>query len=109
MLLQGLFFLDPDEVTDPILLEHAVPGIRRLRQIAAQLGLTVAQLAIAFMRDCGGVTSLVLGSETPAQVQDNIRLSGSAVTLTREQMAEIRQNFLDTDPTILNPGAWPKA
>jgi hypothetical protein len=42
-------------------------------------------------------------------VQDNIRLSGSAVTLTREQMDEIRQNFLDTDPQILNPGAWPKA
>ena len=32
--LQGLFFLDPDKITDPILLEHAAPKIRMLKQIA---------------------------------------------------------------------------
>ncbi|MBR7166046.1 MAG: aldo/keto reductase, partial [Clostridia bacterium] len=49
--LQGVFFLDPDKVTDPILVKEAVPKIRLLREIAAAEGMSVAQLAIAFMRD----------------------------------------------------------
>jgi len=32
--LQGLFFLDPEKITDPILLEHACPGILKLRDLA---------------------------------------------------------------------------
>ena len=70
--LQGLFFLDPDMMEDPILIEHAAPKIRILREIAGAEGVSVAQLAIAFMRDCVGVTSLVLGADTPEQVRDNI-------------------------------------
>lgn len=70
--LQGLFFLDPDKLDDPILTEHAVPKIRLLREIAASEGMTVAELAIAFMRDTVGVTSLVLGADTPDQVRENI-------------------------------------
>ncbi|MBR7165457.1 MAG: aldo/keto reductase [Clostridia bacterium] len=70
--LQGVFFLDPDKITDPILLEHAAPRIRLIREIAAEEGMTVAQLAIAFMRDTPGVTSLVLGADTPEQVKENV-------------------------------------
>ena len=69
--LQGLFFLDPDKITDPILLEHAEPKIRLLWNIAEEKGITVAQLAIAFMRACPGVTSLVLGADNADQVRSN--------------------------------------
>ena len=92
--LQGLFFLDPDKVTDPILVEHAVPGIRRLRAIAGELGLSVAQLAIAFMRDCG-VTSLVLGADNPQQVQQNTSyfdtpaLDGAVVETLKKEFAAV--------------------
>ena len=72
-------------------------------------GLSPAELAMSYALSLPGVTSLVLGSETTEQVQDNIHLAGSAVQLTQAQMAEIRENFLDINPTILNPGAWPKA
>lgn len=93
--LQGLFFLDPDKQDDPILVEHAVPKIRLLREIAASEGLTVAQLAIAFMRDTAGVTSLVLGADTPEQVRDNVAyfdvpaLSGDIMTKLRREFAEV--------------------
>ena len=53
-------------------------------------------------------TMIRLGSETVAQVEDNVRLLDQTVELTPEQMAEIRENFLNTDPHILNPGTWPK-
>ena len=93
--LQGLFFLDPDTMTDPILQTHAAPKIRLLRQIAAAQGLTVEQLAIAFMRDCAGVTSLVLGADTPEQVKANIaafdtpELPGSVMDTLRKEFARV--------------------
>ena len=93
--LQGLFFLDPDGMTDPILQEHAAPRIRLLRDIAAGEGMTVEQLAIAFMRDCAGVTSLVLGADTPEQVKANIaafdtpELPGSVMDTLKKEFARV--------------------
>ena len=93
--LQGLFFLDPDSMTDPILLEHAAPSIRLLHEIASSEGMSIAQLAIAFMRDTVGVTSLVLGADTPEQVKENISyfdtpsLSDKVTTTIREHFARV--------------------
>ena len=106
--LQGLFFLDPDEIDDPILLEHAVPKIRTLRQIASSEDMTVAQLAIAFMRDTAGVTSLVLGADTPEQVRDNIAYF-DAPKLSDSVMARLRAEFVDVDiPEIMKVLSRPK-
>ena len=106
--LQGLFFLDPDNVTDPILVEHAVPKIRLLREIAATEGMSIAQLAIAFMRDTAGITSLVLGADTPEQVKENIAyfdvpsLPGSVMEALRKEFA-----FVDI-PEIMKVLSRPK-
>ena len=106
--LQGLFFLDPDAVTDPILQQHAVPGIRRLRQVAQSLGLTVAQLAIAFIRDLPGVTSLVLGADTPEQVRQNCGYFATAA-LEEATLAELKREFAHTDiPAIMQVLSRPK-
>ena len=106
--LQGLFFLDPDTMTDPILMEHAAPKIRLLRQIAGELGLTVEQLAIAFMRDCAGVTSLVLGADTPEQVKANIAAFDTP-TLDEEVSRVLEKEFADVDiPAIMQILSRPK-
>lgn len=106
--LQGLFFLDPDSMDDPILMEHAAPRIRTLRQIAAGEGMTVAQLAIAFMRDCAGVTSLVLGADTPEQVRSNIAYFDTP-KLSEFTMQVLRKEFEDVDiPAIMQVLSRPK-
>ena len=106
--LQGLFFLDPDGITDPILLEHAAPKIRTLRQIANAEGMTVAQLAIAFMRDTVGVTSLVLGADTPEQVKENIAYFDAPI-LSESVMATLREEFAQVDiPEIMKVLSRPK-
>lgn len=106
--LQGLFFLDPDAITDPILLEHAAPKIRLLRKIAEAAGMTVAQLAIAFMRDTVGVTSLVLGADTPDQVKENIAYF-DAPSLPEEVMEKLRREFAFVDiPEIMKVLSRPK-
>ena len=106
--LQGLFFLDPEKVTDPILVEHAVPKIRLLQKIAADLGMSVAQLAIAFMRDCAGVTSLVLGADTPEQVKANIAYF-DAPALDESIMALLKKEFAFVNiPEIMKVLSRPK-
>lgn len=106
--LQGLFFLDPDQVTDPILVEHAVPKIRILRRIAEAEGMSIAQLAIAFMRDTAGVTSLVLGADTPQQVKENLAYF-DAPNLSASVMETLRREFAFVDiPEIMKVLSRPK-
>ncbi len=70
--LQGLFFLDPDTMTDPILVEYAKPYIVKLREMCKACGMSIAEFAISYIRDVHGVTALVLGADTDAQVRENI-------------------------------------
>ncbi len=93
---QGLFFLDPDKMDDPLLQKHAAPKLRKLREIAADLGLSVAALAIAFIRDCSGVTSLVLGADTPEQVRSNLSYFDTP-SLKEETLALLQEVFRDVD------------
>jgi aryl-alcohol dehydrogenase-like predicted oxidoreductase len=72
--LQGIVFLDPDEITEPDLERLAVPHIRTLRKISERAGISPGQFAIAFLRDLPGITSLVLGAENPKQVIENAAL-----------------------------------
>ena len=107
--LQGLFFLDPDKIDDPILVKEAVPGIRLLRELAAAEGLSVAALAIAFMRDVAGVTSLVLGADTPEQVKANIEYFNTPA-LSAKTLSRIKECFINTDiPEIMKVLTRPKA
>ena len=107
--LQGLFFLDPDRVSDPILLAHAVPGIRRLREIAEREGMTVAQLAVGFLRDLEGVTSLVLGADEPSHVKQNLSYF-STPALNERTMEELKREFAAVDvPEIMKVLSRPKA
>ena len=106
--LQGLFFLDPDTITDPILVEHAVPKIHILRKIAEAEGMSIAQLAIAFMRDTAGVTSLVLGADLPQQVKENIEYF-DAPSLSSGVMETLRKEFAFVDiPEIMKVLSRPK-
>lgn len=106
--LQGVFFLDPDAVTDPLLVEHAVPKIRLIREIAAAEGMSIAQLAIAFMRDTAGVTSLVLGADTPEQVKENIAYF-DAPSLSAPVRARLEAEFANVNiPKIMEVLSRPK-
>ena len=99
--LQGLFFLDPDKMTDPILMEHAAPKIRLLRQLAEKENMTVAQLAIGFMRSLPGVTSLVLGADNASQVESNTAYFDTPAP-SEETMRQLQREFANVDiPAIM--------
>ena len=106
--LQGLFFLDPDKITDPILVEHAAPKIRLLRECAEKEGMSVAELAISYMRDVKGVTSLVLGADTPEQVKMNAGYF-EAKSVSENTANIIKTAFSNVDiPAIMTVLSRPK-
>lgn len=89
--LQGLFFLDPEKITDPDLQKYAGPYLRSLREMAQHENMSIAQFAVSFIRDVPGVTSLVLGADTPDQVKEDIvLLDGSQISeKTRSEAADL--------------------
>jgi aryl-alcohol dehydrogenase-like predicted oxidoreductase len=58
-----------------------------LRPIADAAGLTLAQLALAWVLREPTVSSAIVGASRPSQVDDNAKASG--VKLTTEMLAEI--------------------
>ena len=82
--------------------------IRLLREVAKAEGMNIAQLAIAFMRDCAGVTSLVLGADNPEQVKDNIGYF-DVPELDKSTMAVLEKEFAQVDiPAIMQVLSRPK-
>jgi aryl-alcohol dehydrogenase-like predicted oxidoreductase len=73
--LQGLFFLNPDTLPEGF--KSARKYLKKLNTIAKEADISIAQLAISYIRDLDGVSSLVLGAETPEQINDNINLINS--------------------------------
>ena len=104
--LQGLVFQDPE--TLPAHMAFCKETLVKFRALCDKYQLSPAVLALSYVLSLPGVTSLVLGSEAVEQVQQNARLLNTTVTLSPAQMAEIRENFLNTDIKVLNPGLWPK-
>lgn len=105
--MQGLVFKDPENPGAGM--EFAVPTLRKFRNLCEKFGLEPATLAMSFVLSLPGVHSLVLGSEKVVQVEQNAALLNKVVQLTDEQIAEIRENFIDTPKQVLYPSLWPNA
>ena len=92
--LQGLCFLDPENPRIPALKPYIRPYLLKLRELADAEKIDVAQFCLSFIRDLPGVTSLVLGAETTAQVEQNVAyIDGPA--LSDGARAEVMDAFRD--------------
>jgi aryl-alcohol dehydrogenase-like predicted oxidoreductase len=61
--------------------------VERLRPLAEELGITMAQLAIAWVLRERGVSSAIVGASRPEQVEENVGASG--VELPSDVLAAI--------------------
>ena len=66
-----------------------IERVRRLKPIADELGITRAQLALAWLLREPGVSSVITGATRAAQVQDNV--GASEVELSAEILDQIEQ------------------
>ncbi|MDM7831430.1 aldo/keto reductase family protein [Cellulomonas edaphi] len=79
--------------------EETLRRVQELRPIADELGLTMAQLAVAWVLQNPNVASAIIGASRPEQVAENVKASG--VEIPAELLARIDAVLADsvvTDP-----------
>jgi aryl-alcohol dehydrogenase-like predicted oxidoreductase len=69
------------------LTDEVLTAVAKLEPIAADLGLSMAQLAIAWVLQNDNVASAIIGASRPEQVADNVKAAG--VTLPADVMTRI--------------------
>jgi aryl-alcohol dehydrogenase-like predicted oxidoreductase len=81
--------------------EDVLTAVAKLEPIAADAGLSMAQLAVAWVLQNPNVSSAIIGASRPEQVTDNAGASG--VVLESSVMAAIDETLGDVvvrDPTL---------
>ena len=104
--LQGLFFRNPDSLPQGVL-QNAKEPLKKMRKIAEEAGISIAGLAIAYIRDLKGVVSLVMGAEKPEQVKENVDLI-NVKPIFEETRERITETFKSVDEKVLSPWLWNK-
>ena len=81
--------------------DDVLSRVQQLKPIADGLGLTMAQLALAWVLQNGNVASAIVGASRPEQISSNIAAAG--VKLSADVMAKIDEITLpiaETDPAL---------
>ena len=89
--------------------DDVLTRVRDLGPIAADLGLTMAQLAVAWVLQNQNVSSAIVGASKPEQVHDNVKASG--VRLEQDVLRRIDDvlgPIVERDPAkTVSPSARP--
>ncbi|MBQ7054635.1 MAG: aldo/keto reductase [Oscillospiraceae bacterium] len=62
--------------------------LRKLNEIAARRGQTLAQMALSWVYSRDGITSVLIGASKPEQIIENIRMT-QRVDFSAEELSEI--------------------
>ena len=71
--------------------DYLLEAVMHLKQIAADLGLTMAQMALAWVLRRPEVASAIIGASRPEQIEDNVRAVG--VKLSAEVLERINETI----------------
>jgi aryl-alcohol dehydrogenase-like predicted oxidoreductase len=102
--LQGLLLMPEDVI--PAALQEVVPVRRRLAAIAREGGMTLAELALRYMLAQEGVTCVLTGVETVAQVRENVALFERG-PLSAGMVKTVDAAVTALPELVLTPGQWP--
>ena len=67
--------------------DDVLEAVARLEPVAAEAGLSMAQLAVAWVLNRPNISAAIIGASRPEQVTDNVKASG--VTLDDDVMTAI--------------------
>ncbi|MFB9835309.1 aldo/keto reductase family protein [Actinoallomurus acaciae] len=93
---------DPEggaSVIKRVLRDEVLTRVQQLRPVAEEAGLSMAQLALAWVLQNPNVSSAIIGATRPEQVRDNVRAAG--VRLAPELLGridEILEPVIERDP-----------
>jgi len=101
--LQGLLLMPEDDL--PPGLRGIVPVRRRLATLAAQGGMSLAELASRYMLSQDGVTCVLAGVETVAQVRENLAIFARG-PLPDDMLDAIDLAIPELPESLLTPRLW---
>jgi len=101
--LQGLLLMPEDEI--PAALRDIVPVRRTLASIAAEGGLSLPEFALRYMLSQEGVTCVLVGVETLAQVRDNLVIFARG-PLPGDVLGAIDRAVPELPESLLTPAQW---
>jgi aryl-alcohol dehydrogenase-like predicted oxidoreductase len=83
------------------LAEDVLAAVQRLKPIADDLGLTMGQLALAWVLANPDVSAAIIGASRPEQIHENVKASGVALTPdTMSAIDEALGDVVTTDPAL---------
>lgn len=103
--LQGLLFLQDDEILPE--LRDVIPVREKLRMIAKESGLELAEMALRYVLSLDGVTSAVVGVDTVEQMRQNVELACRG-PLAEDVLQQIDMAVPNLPDRILMPPLWSK-
>ncbi|MFA5865791.1 MAG: aldo/keto reductase [Phycisphaerae bacterium] len=103
--LQGLLFVAEEDILPE--LTDVIPVLRKLRSLAREAGMNLAELAVRYVLSLEGITSIVIGVETPQQMKDNLVLFRKG-RLPVDLIFAINEAVPDLPDHILMPNRWSK-
>ncbi|WP_019853455.1 aldo/keto reductase family protein [Actinopolyspora mortivallis] len=79
--------------------EEVLEAVQRLKPIASDLGLSMAQLAVAWVLQNSNVSAAIIGASRPEQVTDNARAAGVRLDQdVLDRIDEVIGHLAETDP-----------
>jgi aryl-alcohol dehydrogenase-like predicted oxidoreductase len=82
-----------------LLRDEVLTSVERLKPIAAELGLSMAQLAVAWVLQNDNVASAIVGASRPEQVEDNVKAAGVRLEPSvLKQIDDVLGDVVERDP-----------
>jgi aryl-alcohol dehydrogenase-like predicted oxidoreductase len=79
--------------------------VQELRPVAADLGLSMAQLALAWVLQNPNVAAAIIGASRPEQVEDNVRAAGVRLgTDVLRRIDDVLGDVVERDPAKTSRG-----
>jgi len=79
--------------------DDVLTRVQRLKPIAEQAGLTLAQLAVAWTLQNPNVSSAIVGATRPEQLEDNVKAAGVRLdTALLKAIDEVLGDTIERDP-----------
>lgn len=78
-------------------------AVAKLKPIADDLGLTMAQFAVAWVLQNPNVASAIIGASRPEQVRENVRAAGVELdTSVMKKVDKVLGKVVESDPSLTN-------